>query len=102
MLLFFFENHFIDFFNKEKLLIWRCFSFFFGYGKSINSRVLLVKKSVMAATVFTVARGLLFKHPSNFYICGPSQSGKTEFVKKLIEHKELMFDIPPQQFVRCY
>ena len=62
----------------------------------------LVKKSVMAATVFTVARGLLFKHPSNFYICGPSQSGKTEFVKKLIDHKELMFDIPPQQIVRCY
>ena len=42
----------------------------------------------------------MFKHPSNFYICGPSQSGKTEFVKKLI--KELMFDIPPQQIVWCY
>ena len=56
----------------------------------------------MAATVLTDARGLLFKHPSNFYICGPSQSGKTEFVKKLIEHKELMFDIPPQQIVWCY
>ena len=56
----------------------------------------------MAATVLTDARGLLIKHPSNFYICGPSQSGKTEFVKKLIEHKELMFDIPPQQIVWCY
>ena len=56
----------------------------------------------MAATVLTDARGLLFKHPSNFYICGPSQSGKTEFVKKLIEHKELMFDIPSQQIVWCY
>ena len=63
---------------------------------------LVKKKSVMAATVLTDARGLLFKHPSNFYICGPSQSGKTEFVKKFIEHKELMFDIPPQQIVRCY
>ena len=50
----------------------------------------------------TDARGLLFKHPSNFYICGPSQSGMTEFVKKLIKHKELMFDIPPQQIVWCY
>ena len=56
----------------------------------------------MAATVLTDARELLFKHPSNFYICGPSQSGKTDFAKKLIEHKELMFDIPPQQIVWCY
>lgn len=54
------------------------------------------------ATVLTDLRGLLFKHPANIFISGPSGSGKTEFVKKLIEYKELVFDIPPQQIVWCY
>ena len=38
---------------------------------------------------------LFFKHPSNIFISGPSRSGKTEFVKKMIEFKEDLFDILP-------
>ena len=45
---------------------------------------------------------LLFNHPCNFFICGPSNSGKTQFVKKMIEYKENIFDIIPQKIVWCY
>ena len=34
---------------------------------------------------------LFFKHPSNIFISG--RSGKTEFVKKIIEFKEDLFDV---------
>ena len=45
---------------------------------------------------------LFFKHTANIFISAPSGSGKTEFVKKMIEHKEDLFDIQPQQIVWCY
>ena len=45
---------------------------------------------------------LFFKHPSNIFISGPSGLGKTEFVKKMIEFKEDLFDILPQRIVWCY
>ena len=45
---------------------------------------------------------LFFKHPSNIFISGPSGSGKTEFVKKMTEFKEDLFDILPQRIVWCY
>ena len=45
---------------------------------------------------------LFFKHPSNNFISGPSGLGKTEFVKKMIEFKEDLFDILPQRIVWCY
>ena len=45
---------------------------------------------------------LFFKHPSNIFISGPIGSGKTEFVKKMIEFKENLFDILPQRIVWCY
>ena len=45
---------------------------------------------------------LFFKHPSNIFISGQSGSGKTEFVKKMIEFKVDVFDILPQRIVWCY
>ena len=45
---------------------------------------------------------LFFKHPANIFISGPRESGKTEFVKKMIEYREDLFDILPQQVVWCY
>ena len=47
-------------------------------------------------------RALLFRHPANIFVSGPSGSGKTEFIKKLAEYKEDLFDIPPQRIVWCY
>ncbi len=43
-----------------------------------------------------------FKHPSNFAIIGPSQSGKSAFTVKLIEGKNKMFDQPPQRIIWAY
>ena len=45
---------------------------------------------------------LFFKHPSNIFISGPSGSGRTEFVKMMIEFKVDLFDILPQRIVWCY
>ena len=45
---------------------------------------------------------LFFKHPSKSFISGPSGLGKTEFVKKMIEFKEDLFDILPQHIVWCF
>lgn len=45
---------------------------------------------------------LLFHHPCNIYLSGPSGCGKTEFVHKLIDYREDLFDIPPKKVVWCY
>ena len=45
---------------------------------------------------------LLFKHPANLFISGPSSSGKTQFVKKLIEFKDELFNIIPEKIIWCY
>ena len=44
----------------------------------------------------------VFKHPSDIFISGPSEWGKTEFVKKMIEFKEDLFDSLSQRIVWCY
>ena len=48
------------------------------------------------------ANHLLFKHPANIFISGPGSSGKTQFVKKLIEFKDELFNIVPENIVWCY
>ena len=45
---------------------------------------------------------LFFKHPSNICISGPSGSRKNEFVEKMIEYREDLFDILPLHIVWCY
>ena len=45
---------------------------------------------------------LRFRHPSTFMIVGPSQSGKTRFVVKLIQRANQMIDRPPERVVWCY
>ena len=42
------------------------------------------------------------KHDSAMVICGPSGSGKTELIKRLILHKNEMFDIVPKRIVWFY
>ena len=45
---------------------------------------------------------LFYKHHAYIFISGPSGSRKTEFVKKMIEYREDLFDILPQHIVWCY
>ena len=45
---------------------------------------------------------LLFNHPCNIFISGPSGCGKTEFVHKLIDYREDLFDIAPKRITWCY
>ena len=47
-------------------------------------------------------QSLLFQHPCNIYISGPSGCGKTEFVRKLIDYREDLFNIVPEKVVWCY
>ena len=35
-------------------------------------------------------------------VSGPSQSGKTTFVRSLIHYKDVIFDQPPKKIVYCY
>lgn len=43
-----------------------------------------------------------FKHPFTCIIAGPTQSGKTEFTKKLLRHSELYVKPPPERVLWCY
>lgn len=45
---------------------------------------------------------LKFETPSTFLIAGPTQSGKSHFVQKLIECKEQLFKIPPKAVKYAY
>jgi hypothetical protein len=42
------------------------------------------------------------KHPFNMIVAGPSQSGKTEFVKRLIDRSKEMVNNPPEQILFYY
>ena len=37
---------------------------------------------------------LRFRHNASMIIAGPSQSGKTTFILKLLKHRHLLFDVP--------
>lgn len=52
--------------------------------------------------VIVITMTLPFRHPSTILIAGPSFSGKTEFTKRLIKHKEAMFSPPPDRVIWCY
>jgi len=43
-----------------------------------------------------------FSHPFSCVIAGPSQSGKTVFVRKLLKGLHLYIDEPPERIVWCY
>ena len=43
-----------------------------------------------------------FRVPFGAVICGPTMSGKSEFVFNLIRNKDLMMDKPPSRVVYCY
>src|SRR5688500_5857013 len=41
------------------------------------------------------------QHPFNMLVAGPSQSGKSQFVKKLIENREIV-ENPPERILFYY
>ena len=43
-----------------------------------------------------------FETPTSILVCGPTNCGKTEFVKKLLENAEIMFKEPPSYILYCY
>ena len=43
-----------------------------------------------------------WEHPSNVLIVGPSKSGKTQFVWKMIRHRSWLFSRPIAHVVFCY
>lgn len=43
-----------------------------------------------------------WNHPVNIWIAGPTQSGKTEFVKKMIRHRKTLFRPSIQEVVIIY
>ena len=47
-------------------------------------------------------QSILFQHPCNIFITGPSGYGKTEFVHKLIDYRKDLFNIVPERVVWCY
>ena len=46
--------------------------------------------------------GHVFKHPFSCLVAGPSKSGKTTFVERLIKHREKMIAPPPKEVVWHY
>ena len=43
-----------------------------------------------------------WKHPFPALVAGPSASGKTQFVKRLLESGEDMIDGAPENIIWCY
>ena len=43
-----------------------------------------------------------FKTPTNFYICGQSQSGKSNLVRSLLYNLEELFHPIPTQVIYCF
>jgi hypothetical protein len=43
-----------------------------------------------------------FKHPTTIMIVGPTQAGKTEFVLKLLKHRDTLFSPPPETILWAY
>ena len=51
---------------------------------------------------YLAAMDVRFKTPANFYICGQTQSGKSYFVRRMLNHLEEMFHPLPSKIVYCY
>ena len=43
-----------------------------------------------------------FKTPANFYICGQTQCGKSNMVRRMLWHLEDLFHPVPTKVVYCY
>ncbi len=50
---------------------------------------------------YLAAMDVRFKSPANFYICGQTQSGKSYFVRRMLNHLEEMFYPLPSKIVYC-
>ena len=44
----------------------------------------------------------VFEHPCRCLIAGPSGSGKSEFIKKVIRHRARLFSVTPQRIIYTY
>lgn len=45
---------------------------------------------------------LAWRHPFSAIVCGPAQSGKTVFVKRLVKNRKEMIHPPPKHVYWCY
>ncbi|CAC5358259.1 unnamed protein product [Mytilus coruscus] len=45
---------------------------------------------------------LQFETPTSIMVCGPTNSGKTMFIKRLLENAQLMFKNVPSYILYCY
>ena len=43
-----------------------------------------------------------FQHPFTALICGPTQSGKTQFMSRLLMEREALITPPPESIIWCY
>jgi len=48
------------------------------------------------------ANDLKFKHPFTLICAGPTGSGKTILIAKILEHHKIMFDPIPDKIIYCY
>ena len=44
----------------------------------------------------------IFLHPFTCLIAGPTQSGKTTLLKKILEYNQILIDPPPARVIYCY
>ena len=54
---------------------------------------------IKMVSLITDIHNLFFKRPANIFISSPSGSGRTEFLKTLIEYRVDLFDVLPHRVV---
>ena len=61
-----------------------------------------MSQNVRAVESEAELHAFVFKHEFTMVVAGPSRSGKTEFVKALVRHKDRVIHPPPTKVVWCY
>ena len=81
------KSHKIAFFVIEDVIV----------SLTLKGKCLSIKK-IMEVDV----QSILFQHPCDIFITGPSGCGKIEFVHKLIDYQKDLFNIVPERVAWCY
>jgi len=61
-----------------------------------------VINNLSVLTYNTITMDLRLKHNASMLVAGPTQSGKTTFIRKLIDYRSILFDKPPNQVYWFY